>query len=451
MDEHRIDAASQPQPPTGRRQHRMRARLLVLGVVVLLGVFVTGLGVGVVADQVLMHPTPATAVESPPPVPPAFQEVWNLVHEHYVQPSKINDPAMVTGAINGMLDTLGDQGHTRYLTPGEVQQHDESLSGSYVGVGIQVEQQGDNVVVVAPIADSPAQRAGVRAGDVLVSVNGQSVTGMPIDRVVTLVRGPEGSTVDLVFQRPGQDQPLAFTLTRAKLQVSAVNWVMLPNKVADIHLTQFSSGASAQLAAAIKAAEEAGATGIIFDLRNNPGGLVDEAIGVASQFLPPDTPVFISQVRDGQQTVHRTKADVRRTDLPVVVLVDKGTASASEIVSGALQQDHRAKLVGEATFGTGTVLSQYNLSDGSALLLGTELWLTPNGQLIKGNGIKPDFAVALPQDVTPYLPIGDPTTPEAIQARQKDVQLQGGLKLLAGQPVASGTPTPATPTPTAAP
>ncbi|MBX6343089.1 MAG: S41 family peptidase, partial [Thermomicrobiaceae bacterium] len=332
-----------------------RTLLAVIGTV---GIFTGGLGAGVVVDQTVFHPATVTA-DAPSTLPKTIGEAWSLVHDRYVDQSAINDDKMTQGAISGMLDAIGDEGHTRYLTKEQLAEHEDSLSGSYVGVGMQVEERNDQVVVVAPIDGSPAEQAGVRAGDVLVQVNGQSVEGMPLDQVIQMVRGPEGSTVNLVFQRPGQDQPISLTLTRKRLEVSAVDWVMLPGpaKIADIRISQFSHGASDQLAKAIRDAQAAGATGIVLDLRNNPGGLVDEAIGVASQFLPSDAPVFISQVRSGQQTVHRADANVARTDLPLVVLVNQGSASASEIVSGALQENGRAKIVGEKTFGTGTVLS----------------------------------------------------------------------------------------------
>lgn len=431
MDESRHEEL---KPDAIVRPPRRQVRVLLLAIVGVLAVFVTGLTAGVVVGQVLIYPTPATAVESSQ-VPSVLKEAWALVHERYVDPSKINDQKMIDGAITGMLDTLGDQGHTRYLPKDQVAQQNESLSGSYVGVGIQVEARNNAIVVVAPIDNSPAQRAGIRAGDVLTSVNGQSVAGMSLDQAVQLVRGPEGSTVNLVFQRPGVDTPVSVSLTRTKLEVASVDWVMLPNQVADVRIREFSRGTSAQLAKAIQAAQQQGATGIILDLRNNPGGLVDEAIGVASEFLPPDTPVFISQVRDGSKTVYRSQANATRTDLPMVVLVDKGTASASEIVSGALQGNRRAKIIGEPTFGTGTVLSQFGLSDGSALLLGTELWLTPDGQLIKDRGITPDYKVSLAQDVAPFVPTGSQASADALQ---KDVQVQAGLSVLRGDPLPSG-------------
>lgn len=420
-----------------RRRRRHRLPVLLLTALLILGVFVSGIGAGVVGDQLLLHPSNATASSSGQ-LPSVFGEVWSLIHDQYVDPSKINDTNMTTAAINGMLNTLGDQGHTRYLPAQQAAQQNESLSGSYVGVGIQVEQQDNKIVVVAPIDGSPAKAAGVKAGDVVVSVNGQSVAGKTLDQVVDLVRGPEGTTVEMVFDRPGQARPLDLKLRRTKLAVQSVTWAMLPGNVADMRLSQFAQGAATQLAAAIQQAQQAGAVGLVLDLRDDPGGLVDEAVSVASEFLPPETTVFISQVRDGTRTAHVTDANATRTSLPLVVLVDSGTASASEIVSGALQEQERAKVVGEKTYGTGTVLSQFGLSDGSALLLGTELWLTPGGHLIKGQGITPDYTIALPSSVKPFIPNGGGSV--GADAIKSDAQLEGALDVLRGVPP-GGSPT----------
>jgi carboxyl-terminal processing protease len=393
-------------------------------------IFTAGAGAGLVVDQTLLQPTPASAVASND-APSAFKEAWALVHDRYVDTKAIDDQKLLAAAISGMLDTLGDDGHTRYLDPSQVAQHTESLSGTFVGVGIQVEERDNRIVVVTPLDNSPAQRAGVKPGDVLIQVNGESVDGQPVDTAVSKIRGPEGSTVDLTFERPGESAPLTFTLERTKLEVTTATWTMLPNQIADIRLSQFSSGASDQLARAINAAQAAGATSIMLDLRNNPGGYVDEAIDVASLFLPDGAPVFRTQVRDGSQTIHRAQASPTNTTLPMVVLVNKGTASAAEIVAGALKEDGRAKVLGETTFGTGTLLNQFALSDGSAILLGTELWLTPNGNLIRGQGIIPSTPVSLTSVNNKFVPSRNTLDPAAWQ---QDSQVSRAASLLRGDP-----------------
>ncbi|CCF86202.1 S41 family peptidase [Nitrolancea hollandica] len=425
MDEPRNDGHASAST---RPQTRAPFGTPVFIIVAVLAIFVIGLSVGVLVDQTLSPFGPRTA-KTQANVPQPVNQAWSLIHQHYVDEKAINDQKMESAAIKGMLSTLGDQGHTRYLNAEEVKQNQQSLAGNYVGVGIQIEQRDNKIVVIAPIDGSSAERAGIKPGDILTKVNGKSTDGLSTDQVVQAVRGPEGTTVDLVFDRPGQPAPIAVTLERTKLEVKSVQWVMLPDQIADIRISQFAHGTSNELTTAIRDAQQAGAKGIVLDLRSDPGGLLTEATGTASQFLKPGEPIFVSQVRNGDRTTHRAETGDIRTDLPVVVLVDHGTASAAEIVSGALQDNHRAKIVGQPTFGTGTVLQQYPLSDGSAILLGTELWLTPDGQEIRGQGIKPDIEVALPSGVVPYLPLPGHNSPDAIQ---QDTQLQRALDVLKG-------------------
>ncbi len=425
MDEPRNEGRA---PASTHLQSRRSARTPIFIIVATLAIFVIGLSLGVMVEQTLSPFEPKVA-KSEVDVPESVNQAWSVINQYYVDEKAIDDQEMTAGAIKGMLNTLGDQGHTRYLTASEVKQNQQSLSGNYVGVGIQIEQRDNKIIVIAPIDSSSAQRAGIKAGDILAKVNGQSTTGLTIDDVVQSVRGPEGTTVDLVFERPGQSTPIAVTLERTKLEVKSVQWIMLPDQIADIRISQFAHGTSDELGAALRDAQEAGAKGIILDLRSNPGGLLNEATGTASLFLDPNDPILIAQMRNGDRTTHRATGTNIRTELPIVVLVDHGTASAAEIVSGALQDNQRAKIIGQPTFGTGTVLKQYPLSDGSAILLGTELWLTPDGQEIRGQGIKPDIEVALPDGVSPYLPVRGHDSPDAIR---KDTQLQRALEMLKG-------------------
>lgn len=425
MDEPRNDGHASAST---RPQTRAPVGTPVFIIVAMLAIFVIGLSLGVLVDQTI-SPFGPTIAKNEANVPESVNQAWSVIHQHYVDEKAIDNQKMSSAAIKGMLDTLGDQGHTRYLNASEVKQNQQSLSGNYVGVGIQIEQRDKKILVVSPIDGSSAERAGINAGDILAQVNGKSTDGLSVDDVVQAVRGPEGTTVDLVFERPGQTTPIAVTLERTKLEVKSVQWVMLPDQIADIRISQFAHGTSTELTAAIRDAQQAGAKGIVLDLRNDPGGLLTEATGTASMFLKPDDPIFVSQVRNGDRTTHRAESGEIRTELPVVVLVNHGSASAAEIVSGALQDNQRAKVVGQPTFGTGTVLQQYPLGDGSAILLGTELWLTPDGREIRGQGIKPDIEVELPAGAAPYIPLRGHNSPDAIQ---QDTQLQRALDVLKG-------------------
>ncbi|MEX1157407.1 MAG: S41 family peptidase [Thermomicrobiales bacterium] len=339
--------------------------------------------------------------------PDVLDNAWDLVQTRYVDQTAIDDDLMVEAAIDGMLQTLQDEGHTRYLTAEESQAETESLQGEYVGVGIQINERDGEIVVVAPIDNSPAQEAGMKAGDVLLAIDGVDIGGQSVDQVVGQVRGEVGTQVTLRVSRDGETAPLTFTLTRRRIDVSAVSWRMLDGNIADIRLTQFSSGAGNDLARALQEAKDAGATGVILDLRNNPGGYISEAIQIGSMFIPEGETVFITQVRDGSQEKHLATPQKQHIgDMPLVVLINQGSASSSEIVSGAIKASNpNATVIGETTFGTGTVLSTFGLGDGSSLLLGTELWLTPDGKLIKNQGIRPDVVVGLPDGQFPYTPI----------------------------------------------
>ncbi|HYI15628.1 MAG TPA: S41 family peptidase [Thermomicrobiales bacterium] len=391
--------ATRPVPQTMSRT----AQRIIVGLVVVSFVFLAFAG-GMVFQRFVVADD---AEASTGGAPETFDTAWDLVLSRYVDPTAIDEDAMLEAAIDGMLQTLQDEGHTRFMTAEESQSDRENLQGEYVGVGIQVNQRDDDIVVVAPIDHSPAQEAGIMAGDVLISIDGVNVVGQSVDEVVNQVRGEEGSQVTLAFTREGEPSPISFTVTRRKIDVSSVAWTMLDDDIALIRLTQFSSGAGDDLAQALGEAKADGAQSVVLDLRNNPGGYISEAIQIGSTFVPEGETIFITQVRDGSQEKHPATAQSQHIgDLPLVVLINEGSASSSEIVSGAIKANNpNATVIGETTFGTGTVLSNFGLDDGSSLLLGTELWLTPEGKLIKNQGIRPDVVVGLPDGQFPFTPV----------------------------------------------
>jgi carboxyl-terminal processing protease len=256
------------------------------------------------------------------------------------------------------------------------------------------------------------------------------MTGKTLDQVVSQVLGPAGSKVTLTLRDPKTQQTRDVTITRAHINLPSVEWQFLPGtKIAHIKLSAFSEHAVSDLEAALAEAQQGGATGIVLDLRNNPGGLLDASIDVASQFLKNGT-VVQEKDAQGKITTRAVNTKVPKTDLPMVVLINGGTASASEIVSGALQDAGRASLVGETTFGTGTVLNQFPLPDGSAVMLAVEEWLTPKGRTIWHQGIKPDYSVSLPAGTNPLLPEAEKgMTPEQLKS-SGDTQLLKALDLL---------------------
>jgi carboxyl-terminal processing protease len=413
----------------------MKRSLACLGIVMLaILILAVGLGGGVLLDrQVLL------AFDAPSNIPANadanFQlmaEAWNTIENHYVDQPAINAQLMTYGAISGMVDSLGDTGHSRFLDPQMVQQEQNYTQGQFEGIGAYVEMKDGNVVIVAPIDGSPAQKAGLKPGDIIVKVNGNDISGLPLDQVVSQILGPVGTSVTLTIMDPNTGTTRDVTLMRAKITVKNVGWYQLPGTtVAHVRIIGFSQGITDDLKTALTDIQNQGMTGIILDLRNNPGGLLSEAIGTASQFLTSGN-VLLEKNAQGQTTAVPVESGGVAPNIPMEVLINEGTASASEIVAGALQDGKRAQLIGETTFGTGTVLNEFSLSDGSAMLLATEEWLTPDGHTIWHNGLKPDVVVALPQGVFPLFPAAEQgMTPTQLQDSQ-DTQLLRALQLLSG-------------------
>jgi C-terminal peptidase (prc) len=409
-------------------------------------VFIVGIAVG--QSGFFGGPPTSTGTSVPTPAASAspslqgmdlFWQALQDIRDHYVGRGQLDDKTLVYGAIRGLVDSLGDTGHSVFLTPQEVQDVQGSLDQSVVGIGVLLGQHDGLPVIVSVIPESPAHDAGLRAGDELVSVDGQAVAGLTSDEIVGRIRGEAGTTVQITLSRPPHGEIVDVSIVRAQLHVPAAWWTMVPGtKVGLMRLASFGAGASADLQASRDAAIAAGATSLILDLRGNPGGYVEEAIKVASEFLSKKV-VYISEDAAGQRTPVVTEDDVAATDLPLVVLVDQFTASASEIVAGAIQSAHRATIVGATTFGTGTVLNAFDLPDGSSIRLAVERWLTPDGVLIFGKGITPDVTVAMGAADVPIEPDAlEGLSPDQVAALN-DPQLLKALELL-GAPLPSPGP-----------
>ena len=340
----------------------------------------------------------AMAAEERPSQFIVFWEAWDYVVAHFVDRERVDFAAMTYGAIEGMLASLGDEGHTTFLAPDAVKLHQTSLEGSFEGIGAYVSMDEGEVLIVAPIDGSPAEQAGILAGDVILEVDGEPVEGKSLDQVIFLVRGPADSEVVLTVRRPEVQEPLQVSIIRAQIEVPSVSWSPIPTTdISYIKISQFTASVDRELEAALREISEAQTNqGIILDLRNNPGGFLQQAIQANSQFLPKGDLILIESDANQNQTVHRSRGLGYAREMPLVVLINEGTASAGEITAGALKENERALLIGETTFGTGTVLNQFGLSDGSAILLGVTNWLTPDGNLIKGQGVTPDLEVAQP-------------------------------------------------------
>ena len=399
-------------------------------------VILISVGVGLIGGILLDHPglvvfaPSSTGATETAPNWRLLAEVWHTIQRFYVDRSAVQPHRLTYGAINGMVDALGDTGHSSFLTPEMVDLMRSVTEGQFEGIGAEVQMKDKHVVIVAPLDNSPAQRAGLRPGDIILQVNQESVTRLPLEQVVQRIRGPRGTTVTLTLFDPNTEQSRDVTVVRARVAVHNVTWQQLPGTmVAHVRIAEFSQGVSNDLQQALTALERQGLMHVVLDLRNNPGGLLNEAVATASQFLSSGTVLLVRDAHGTTTPVPVQKHGVA-PGLPLVVLINQGTASAAEIVAGALQDAHRAVLVGETTFGTGTVLKPFPLSDGSALMLAIEEWLTPNGRVIWHQGIAPDVVVALTPPATLLFPDTERTLTAAQLQASDDKQLLHAVDLV---------------------
>jgi carboxyl-terminal processing protease len=404
---------------------------LVLALFLLTVFLAAGFTGGVLVDHFLIPPTVAVAsVPSQDAGLNLVNQAYQVIQQYYVARETVNQTQLEYGAISGMVDALGDTGHSRFLTPEMVKEQQNFTQGAFEGIGAEVTEKDGQVVIVAPMDGSPASAAGVRPGDIIVKVDGVDMTGKSIDQVISKVLGPAGTKVTISLQDPKTRVIRDVTITRAKINLQNVSWNMLPGTtVAHLKISAFSNGVTKDLQAALEQIQAEGATGIVLDLRNDPGGLLDESIGVASQFIGSGN-VLIVRDAQGQEKAIPVDPGGLALNTPLVVLVNQGTASAAEIVAGAIQDAQRGTLVGETTFGTGTVLNFFDLTDGSEILLATQEWLTPNGRVIWHQGIAPDVSISMTADVIPLIPSMEKSMTASQLQSSQDVQLLKAIEIL---------------------
>ena len=343
-----------------------------------------------------------------------FTEVLTLIKKNYVDEVKTKD--LITSAIRGMVSSLDP--HSGYMTLDSFKELQVETKGEFGGLGIQIGIKDSLLTVIAPIEDTPAYRAGIKAGDKIIKIAGESTRNMEIEKAVTKMRGPKGSPIVLTIFREGWTEPKDFTIVRDIIKIKSVKPKMLDAAIGYIKLTQFQESTAADLSSALAGLKKEGMTSIILDLRNDPGGLLNSAVDVAEQFLPPKQLVVYIKGRIGDKIEYFTEGDKPYyTDIPMVVLVNQGSASASEIVAGALKDWKRAIIIGTQTFGKGSVQSLIPLSDGSGLRLTTAKYYTPSGTSIQNVGITPDIVAKLA-----------PADGQAIHTVIREKDLEGHLK-----------------------
>ncbi|MGH7939556.1 MAG: S41 family peptidase [Limisphaerales bacterium] len=398
--------------------------------------FVFGLGLGVLFDRWALMAFVSSDAGADFHL---IAQAWNIIERNYVARADVSHQQLTYGAISGMVDALGDTGHSVFLNPDMVKELKVTETGKLKGIGVEFGVNSNKQVVIqTPLDNSPAQRAGLRPGEIIISVNGREISGLPSNQVVNDITGPVGSSVDLGIFNPKTHRFRIVSIVRAEIALSDVSWTRLPGSdVADVRIAAFDDHMSGDLRAALRKIKKQQMKGLILDLRNNPGGILDEAVRVASQFLPGGNVLLVRNAQ-GQITPMPVDPGGLATNIPMTVLINRGSASAAEIVAGALRDAHRAKLIGETTFGTGTVLNEFHLLNGSAMLLAVAEWLTPDGKSFWHRGISPEIEVSLPQDVMPLQPaVIEEMTPAEVQS-YGDPQLLAALNQVKRQ-IKTGT------------
>jgi carboxyl-terminal processing protease len=318
-----------------------------------------------------------------------FAEALTLVKKNYVE--EVDDKDLVYGAIKGMLSSLDP--HSSFMTPSVYKEMQIDTKGEFGGLGIQISMKDNVLTVIAPIEDTPAYKVGVKAGDKIIKINTESTKDMSLLDAVAKLRGPKGTSVTITIMREEFEKPKDITIVRDIINIKSVKSKVLDSGIGYVKILQFQETTSAELDKALKALEKENINSLILDLRNNPGGLLNSSVDVSSQFLPQGKLVVYIKGRDGEKTEYKTSNSKPYDKYRMIVLVNEGSASASEIVAGALQDWERAVVLGAQTFGKGSVQTVIPLSDGSGIRLTTARYYTPKDRSIQTTGIKPDIVV----------------------------------------------------------
>jgi carboxyl-terminal processing protease len=348
----------------------------------------------------------------------SFWKVWNTINEKYVSASttkSVSDQDKLYGAISGLVNSIGDP-YTVFFNPEEKSQFDESIGGVFEGVGMEVGIQDEKLTVVAPLKDSPAQKAGIEKGDIILAIDGLDAQDMKIEEAITHIRGPKGTIVTLSVLKKSTNKEVEIKVTRDKIVVATLD-TEIKGDVFIIRLYTFGTNAQSEFKTAIQDFAKSKKRKLILDMRGNPGGYLDAAVDISSWFLPAGKPIVIEDFgKEKEPKVFRSKGYPLLSEIKMVVLIDEGSASASEIVAGALQDHRVAKLVGTKSFGKGSVQEVVDITSDTALKITIARWLTPNKQSISLAGLKPDVEVKFDAD--------------AFKKSQKDTQLLKALELL---------------------
>ncbi|EGK10626.1 S41 family peptidase [Kroppenstedtia eburnea] len=349
-----------------------------------------------------------------------LKEAYGTIKTQYI--GEVDDQKLIDGAIRGMVDSLNDP-YSAYMDQKTAKQFHSSLDSTFQGIGAEVTLKKGKVTIVSPFKGSPAEKAGLRPEDQILKVNGDSLEGMDLNEAVSKIKGPKGTKAHLEVSRPGQSEVLNIEVVRDEIPIETVHAEMLDGKIGKLEISQFSTDTSKDFLKELEEMEAKGMKGLVIDVRGNPGGLLPAVVEISEQLVPDQKKIMMTEDKTGHRMEYKSKLKEKK-EYPIVILTDKGSASASEILAAALKESGGYKTVGDTTFGKGTVQTAKDFEDGSNLKLTMAKWLTPEGNWIHKKGIKPDVKVKLPDYYGATPPQPDKTLKRDMTSQQvKNLQL----------------------------
>ncbi len=323
-----------------------------------------------------------------------FWDAWQVIQTSYLRAGEVKSQDLIYGAAKGLVGSLKDP-YSVFMNPTDSKRFSEDINGNFGGIGAEIGMKNDQIVIIAPLKNSPAEKSGFINGDKILEINASSTVNMTVNEAVNKIRGPKGTTVTFTIGRSGAEKPLTIKVVRDTIVIPVVEWTMKEENIAYIQFFTFSENAAELVRKAIEKARAAGAKGIVLDMRNNPGGYLDAAVTIASYFMDPNIIVVFEEFRNGKRDTFLSHGAPIAKDMPMAIILNSGSASASEILAGALKDTLGIPIVGEKSFGKGTVQELTDLRGGAEIKLTIAHWILPKGAQIDKNGIKPDIEVKM--------------------------------------------------------